>query len=137
MAPATRKRRYPATKNGSRLSKRTNRSTNAISASPLISADRSPSASSITPSLDSKPTCFRISGFPQDWSRDKLWEALVYLDPSLKDLTPLLDLFPSCYGNCQTALLNFDVCTDYFKMLEPNNYYRKEIKDVSAVIFMG
>jgi len=129
MPPTTRKRKQPILESSSRPRKRTIRNTNAISAGPLDTANLSHSPLSTTPVASTKSICFRITGIPQDWSKEKLWNTLVSLDGSLKDLVPRLDIFPSFHRPSHVALLNLDVCTNYFNILEPNESCRKEIKD--------
>ncbi|KAF8535479.1 hypothetical protein BDD12DRAFT_912762 [Trichophaea hybrida] len=132
MAHTSRKCQLSLSENSSPPSKRNNPPTDVISAGPSNTANLPDST--ITPGSDSKPICFRITCIPEGWSKVDLWKALVCLDPSLNDLKSRLDLFPSCYGHGQVALLKLDVCTNYFEVRKPNMPYREELEDVELVI---
>ncbi|KAF8542396.1 hypothetical protein BDD12DRAFT_802949 [Trichophaea hybrida] len=62
-----------------------------------------------------RPKCFRISGLPSSWNENDLFDALRAIDPSLtpQDYRPSLN--PSCCSPTQTALLNFDLCTEHLQ----------------------
>jgi hypothetical protein len=79
---------------------------------------------------DDRPTCFRISGIPSDWSIDKLGEELQKIDPEL-DLTDaeLSAPCPACCDSTQTALLNFNRCTAYFRGFGRNEERQKVIRE--------
>jgi hypothetical protein len=70
--------------------------------------------------LGPKPRCFRISSVPLNWSKDDLLVGLQAIDPFLKSQPHQLSLFPACCGPTQTALLCLDICTEYFRHLNPN-----------------
>jgi len=77
-------------------------------------------------------TCFRISGIPSDWSMDDLKRKLQVIDSQLC-LTDV-DLskpFPACCDSTQTALLNFDNCTEYFRKLKRNDEKQIVIRETN------
>ncbi|KAF8540748.1 hypothetical protein BDD12DRAFT_804253 [Trichophaea hybrida] len=68
-----------------------------------------------------QPIYFQISKVPLDWSEDDLRDALESIDSSSTDQTARLSLYPTCSGPTQTALLNLDTCSEYFRNLNPND----------------
>ena len=78
---------------------------------------QSTSTGCVLPAPDAKPKCFRISGIPQNWSKDDLLFGLLAIDPALEGQTYELSLFPACCGPTQTALLCLDICTEYFRLI--------------------
>jgi hypothetical protein len=76
-----------------------------------------------------QPTCFRISGIPSNWDCHKLEEHLRTIDPELDlEAAELSGPFPDCYDSRQTALLNLNDCTTYFRFT-PNEERQKVITD--------
>ncbi|KAA8899139.1 hypothetical protein FN846DRAFT_960911 [Sphaerosporella brunnea] len=78
-----------------------------------------------------QPTCFRISGIPSDWDRNKLEQALRDIDPDLdlKERDELYELCPACCESTQTALLNLERCTAYFQNFQQNEERSKVITE--------
>jgi hypothetical protein len=91
-------------------------------------------STALTPSIivesHDRPTCFRISGIPSDWSITHLEQKLQVIDPKL-DFTDV-DLsgpFPAGCDSTQIALLDFDNCTAYFQKLGRNDEKLIVIRD--------
>jgi hypothetical protein len=78
----------------------------------------------------SGPKCFRIAGVPSTWSEQDLFGALQHLDPHLKDQKHQLSLYPAYCGSTQTALLNLDTCTKYFRDLDANKFQYEKIPEI-------
>jgi len=95
-----------------------------------------PPTSDCTPGPEqgnSAQKCFRISGVPAYWTYDQLLEGLRSLDPSFPR-DHRLSLYPACCGPTQTALLNLDMCTEYFARLRPNKFNYAKITGVTVGI---
>ena len=72
-------------------------------------------------SKQNQPTCFRISGIPSDWDRERLKKELQTIDPGFDNMgAEISGPFPdSCEYSTRTALLDLNECTSYFTF-EPN-----------------
>jgi hypothetical protein len=69
------------------------------------------------------PKCFRIANVPLTWSKKNVYRVLHNADRSLKDHKHQLSLFPACSGATQTALLNFEICTKFFRRILLNRHF--------------
>jgi len=69
------------------------------------------------------PKCFRIANVPLTWSKKQVYRVLHNIDQLLKDHKHELSLFPACSGATQTALLNFEICTKFFRRILPNDHH--------------
>jgi hypothetical protein len=82
-----------------------------------------------------QPTCFRISGIPSDWDRNKLEQNLRDIDPDLDLMRDeLSELFPACGDSTQTALLNLERCTAFFQKFKQNDEISKVLPETSRKI---
>jgi len=98
-----------------------------------LSDDSSPSNTAMA---TSGPMCFRIANIPSTWSQDDLLNSLKKIDSSLDSNGYELSLFPACQGSSQTALLNFDSCTEYFQRLKPNDFNNLKVPNGAGMVWL-
>jgi predicted Zn-ribbon and HTH transcriptional regulator len=80
--------------------------------------------------------CFRIANIPSTWNQDDLLNSLKKIDPSLDSNGYELSLFPACQGSSQTALLNFDRCTECFQRLKPNDFNNVKVSNGPGMVWL-
>jgi hypothetical protein len=78
------------------------------------------------------PKCFRIANVPLTWSKKNVYRVLHNADRSLKDHKHQLSLFPACSGATQTALLNFEICTKFFRRILLNRHHYLKVLATST-----
>jgi hypothetical protein len=75
-------------------------------------AGNSDTSTSIRPiSSVAKTWCYRISGIPQEWDKDRLLRSLRASNPTIPNLGAnefKISIHPACHGSGKTAL--FDIC---------------------------
>jgi len=95
---------------------------NILTRTDIAQHSSTPLTPSVTVGSHDRPTCFRISGIPSDWSTSHLKQKLQVIDPELNfSDVDLSGPFPSCCDSTHMALLHFDNCTAYFQRFKRND----------------
>jgi len=76
--------------------------------------------------------CIRVANVPLTWSKEDVYQVLDDIDRPFKGHKHQLSLFPACSGATQTALLNVEICTKFFRCIPPNSYYYLEVPATST-----
>ena len=82
-----------------------------------------------TGSKQNQQTCFRISGIPPHWDRERLKKALQTIEPEFNPMgAEVSGPFPDVYDRTQVALLGLRAGAPYF-IFEPNQEKHKVISE--------